>query len=92
MISASRLSRTGEGDGTLNLRGISTVLSLASFLKGEYISCSTELQLISTSEDYSLWAKDIIFVISDGYLDGMQAWITTYHGLEQNSQLGFPFI
>ena len=34
VISASWLSRTGEGDGTLNLRGVSTVLSLAWFLKG----------------------------------------------------------
>ncbi|KAJ3490236.1 hypothetical protein NLI96_g1560 [Meripilus lineatus] len=66
LISASRISWTGEGDGSLNLRGISTVLSLAAFFKG-----------------YSLWAKDLIFVISDGYLDGMQAWITTYHGVDQ---------
>ncbi|KAH9934715.1 Gaa1-domain-containing protein [Fomitopsis serialis] len=66
IISASWLSRTGEGDGTLNLRGVSTVLSLAWFLRG-----------------YSLWAKDLIFVVSDGYLDGMQAWVTTYHGVLQ---------
>ncbi|TBU35999.1 Gaa1-domain-containing protein [Dichomitus squalens] len=66
IISASWLSRTGEGDGTLNLRGVATVLSLAGYLK-----------------KYSLWAKDLVFVISDGYLDGMQAFITTYHGLPQ---------
>ncbi|RPD66113.1 Gaa1-domain-containing protein [Lentinus tigrinus ALCF2SS1-7] len=66
VISASWLSRTGEGDGTLNLRGVATVISLAQYLK-----------------KYSLWAKDLVFVISDGYLDGMQAWITTYHGAAQ---------
>ncbi|OBZ75516.1 GPI transamidase component gaa1 [Grifola frondosa] len=66
VISASWISRSGEGDGTLNLRGVSTVLALAGFLK-----------------NYSLWAKDLIFVVSDGYLDGMQAWITTYHGVSQ---------
>ncbi|KAI0362074.1 Gaa1-domain-containing protein [Trametes cingulata] len=66
VISASWLSRTGDGDGTLNLRGVSTVLALAPYLK-----------------KYSLWAKDLVFVISDGYLDGMQAWITTYHGETQ---------
>jgi glycosylphosphatidylinositol transamidase len=33
IISASWLSRTGDGDGTLNLRGISTLLALAAFLK-----------------------------------------------------------
>ena len=33
VISASWLSRSGDGDGTLNLRGVSTVLALAAFLK-----------------------------------------------------------
>ncbi len=33
VISASWLSRTGEGDGSLNLRGVSTVLTLAGFLR-----------------------------------------------------------
>ena len=37
--------------------------------------------------DHSYWAKDIVFVISDGYLDGMQAWLGTYHGSEQYSKL-----
>ncbi|KAF5357896.1 hypothetical protein D9756_001418 [Leucocoprinus leucothites] len=65
VISASWLSRTGEGDGTLNLRGVSTVLALARFLR-----------------NYSLWAKDLIFVISDGHLDGMHAWLNVYHGAQ----------
>jgi glycosylphosphatidylinositol transamidase len=33
VISASWISRIGEGDGTLNLRGVATVLALANFLK-----------------------------------------------------------
>ena len=33
--------------------------------------------------EYSLWSKDIIFVISDGYTDGMQAWINGYHSISQ---------
>ena len=33
MISAAWLSGTGDVDGTLNLRGVSTVLALAAFLK-----------------------------------------------------------
>ncbi|KAJ8598060.1 Gaa1-like GPI transamidase component [Rhizopogon salebrosus TDB-379] len=61
VISAPWLSTTGHG--ALNLRGISTVLSLAAFLK-----------------DYSMWAKDIIFVISDDSLHGMHAWLNAYHG------------
>lgn len=68
VISASWLSRTGEGDGNLNLRGVSTVLALARFLKR-----------------YSLWAKDIIFVVSDGYLEGMHAWLAAYHGSSQSN-------
>lgn len=39
VISASWLSRTGDGDGTLNLRGVSTVLGLAAFLKRKLL-CS----------------------------------------------------
>ena len=39
VISASWLSRTGDGDGTLNLRGVSTVLALAAFLKRKLL-CS----------------------------------------------------
>ncbi|KAM5535178.1 hypothetical protein V8D89_011114 [Ganoderma adspersum] len=66
LLSASWLSMMGEGNGTLNLRGVATILALAGYLK-----------------KYSLWAKDLVFVISDGYLDGMQAFITTYHGLPQ---------
>ncbi|KAJ7087836.1 Gaa1-like protein [Mycena epipterygia] len=68
VISASWISRTGEEDGTLNLRGVSTVLTLANFLKR-----------------YSLWAKDIVFVVSDNYVDGMQAWLNAYHGATQSN-------
>ncbi|THH33887.1 hypothetical protein EUX98_g293 [Antrodiella citrinella] len=67
LISASWRSRDGEDK--LNLRGVSTVLGLAAFLRG-----------------YSLWAKDFVFVISDGYLDGMQAFVTTYYGESSSSQ------
>ncbi|KAF8892461.1 Gaa1-like protein [Infundibulicybe gibba] len=68
VISASWLSRAGEGDGTLNLRGVSTVLALAKFLKGS-----------------SLWAKDFVFIISDGYMEGMHAWLSEYHGSSQQN-------
>lgn len=33
-----------------------------------------------------MWSKDIIFVISDGYMDGMHAWLSAYHGLTQQSE------
>ena len=35
VISASWISRIGEEDGTLNIRGVSTVLALVGFLKRE---------------------------------------------------------
>ncbi|PFH54211.1 hypothetical protein AMATHDRAFT_135962 [Amanita thiersii Skay4041] len=73
VISASWISRIDEGNGTLNLRGISTLLALAAFLKR-----------------YSLWAKDIVFVVSDGYLDGMHAWLNAYHGETQSNLLAEP--
>ncbi|CAA7271557.1 unnamed protein product [Cyclocybe aegerita] len=73
IISASWLSRSGEGDGTINIRGVSTVLALAGFLKR-----------------YSYWAKDIVFVVSDGYLDGMQAWLGAYHGSSQSGLYAEP--
>lgn len=41
---------------------------------------------IESFSDYSLWAKDIIFVISDGYLDGMHAWLKVYHETQQSSR------
>ncbi|KAJ2933795.1 hypothetical protein H1R20_g3313, partial [Candolleomyces eurysporus] len=68
VIAASWIRRHDKGEEELNLRGISTVLALAKFLKG-----------------YSLWAKDIVFVVSDGYLDGMQAWLSAYHGATQSN-------
>ena len=36
-------------------------------------------------EEYSLWAKDIVFVLSDGHLEGMNAWLSAYHGDVQSS-------
>lgn len=87
MISASRLSSSGDGDGTLNLRGIATVLSLAGFLKGLDFDCAEEEGFAHiTCTGYSLWAKDLVFVVSDGYLEGMQAWITAYHGVTPSSK------
>ena len=39
VISASWLSRERDADGALNLRGVSTVLALAAFLKSKLV-CS----------------------------------------------------
>ncbi|CAE6439264.1 unnamed protein product [Rhizoctonia solani] len=65
VLSASWKSLKWDEDGSLNLRGVATILALASYLKR-----------------YTLWAKDIVFVISDGYMDGMHAWLSAYHGFD----------
>lgn len=72
----------------INIRGVSTILALANFLKRTKL----KICLIAMADrflGYSLWAKDIIFVISDGYLDGMHAWLSAYHGTTQSSRLIF---
>lgn len=68
VISASWIRRRDDTSEELNLRGVSTILALAKYLKG-----------------YSMWAKDLVFVVSDGYLDGMQAWLGSYHGSKQSN-------
>jgi hypothetical protein len=45
VVSASWISRLGEEDGTINIRGVATVLALANFLKG----MSTQLKSRYTS-------------------------------------------
>ncbi|KAJ1309784.1 hypothetical protein OPQ81_006549 [Rhizoctonia solani] len=68
VLSASWKSLKWDEDGSLNLRGVATVLALAGYLKR-----------------YTLWAKDIVFVINDGYMDGMHAWLSAYHGFEHSN-------
>ncbi|THU87227.1 Gaa1-domain-containing protein [Dendrothele bispora CBS 962.96] len=46
---------------------------------------ATVLALAKFLKQYSLWAKDLVFVVSDGYLDGMQAWLSAYHGTIQSN-------
>ncbi|KAN0062434.1 dolichyl-P-Man:Man(5)GlcNAc(2)-PP-dolichol alpha-1,3-mannosyltransferase [Thecaphora frezii] len=53
----------GKGQRRINVRGISTVLTLARYLK---------------TTNWS--SKDIVFVISDGYLEGVKAWTDAYFG------------
>ncbi|KAG0143144.1 hypothetical protein CROQUDRAFT_66493 [Cronartium quercuum f. sp. fusiforme G11] len=33
----------------------------------------------------NLWSKDIIFLISDGFVDGTHAWLQAYHDLPQSN-------
>ncbi|GAA5880792.1 hypothetical protein JCM3774_005751 [Rhodotorula dairenensis] len=43
------------------------------------------LAIANYFKKYSMWSKDIIFVVSDGYIDGMQAWLDAYHGNGQSN-------
>ncbi|ELU44818.1 GPI-anchor transamidase [Rhizoctonia solani AG-1 IA] len=86
VLSASWKSLKWDEDGSLNLRGVATILALASYLKRE-ISSLTAGNLTNRYTGYTLWAKDIVFVISDGYMDGMHAWLSAYHGFDHASKL-----
>jgi glycosylphosphatidylinositol transamidase len=77
VISASWLSCIDEGHGSPNHRGVATVLSMAAFLKRRQIL--PPFHPLLTALEYSHWAKDLVFVISDGYLEGMHAWLSAYH-------------
>lgn len=75
-----------EGDGTLNLRGVATVLALSRYVKRKnMLNYCISLPYDHFLLEYSLWARDIIFIISDGYMEGMQAWLSEYHGVTQSS-------
>ncbi|KAG0666333.1 Glycosyl phosphatidyl inositol protein transamidase complex subunit [Rhodotorula mucilaginosa] len=45
------------------------------------------LAIANYFKKYSMWSKDIIFVVADGYIDGMQAWLDAYHGNGQSKRL-----
>ncbi|GJJ12663.1 hypothetical protein Clacol_006907 [Clathrus columnatus] len=51
---------------------------------------ATLLSLSRYLKRYSLWSKDIVFVVSDGYLEGMQAWLSAYHGIQQSNLHAAP--
>jgi GPI-anchor transamidase subunit GAA1 len=51
-----------------------------------YICSRNQLLLTTANTGYSLWAKDIVYVISDGYMEGMHAWLSVYHNSPQSSQ------
>ncbi|KAI0321662.1 Gaa1-domain-containing protein [Amylostereum chailletii] len=51
---------------------------------------STILALSAFLRKYSHWSKDLIFVISDNYLDGMHAWASSYHGVTQSNLAAEP--
>ncbi|GAA5979372.1 hypothetical protein JCM11641_005016 [Rhodosporidiobolus odoratus] len=70
VLSASWLSRALDEHGNRRINTRGVALVLA---------------LANYFKKYSMWSKDIIFVISDGYSEGMQAWLDSYHRFEQSN-------
>ncbi|KAM0785986.1 hypothetical protein ACM66B_006804 [Microbotryomycetes sp. NB124-2] len=46
---------------------------------------ATVLAMANYLKKSSYWSKDIVFLLSDGYLDGTQAWLNAFHGYEQSN-------
>ncbi|KAJ8519509.1 hypothetical protein ONZ45_g3586 [Pleurotus djamor] len=46
---------------------------------------ATVLALAEFLKKNAFWAKDLVFVISDGYLEGMHAWLSAYHSVGQSN-------
>ncbi|KZT55125.1 Gaa1-domain-containing protein [Calocera cornea HHB12733] len=51
---------------------------------------ATVLALAGFLRRYTHWAKDLVFVISDGHQDGMQAFLSTYHGFNPSTLSAEP--
>lgn len=86
VLAASWLSRDGQ---RLNTRGVALVLGLAKYLSSPCCHIALTQALANLDDlarcvrtEYAVWSKDIIFLISDGYSEGAQAWITSYHSLQ----------
>jgi glycosylphosphatidylinositol transamidase len=71
ILSANWVSR----DGTPNLRGVASALALGDFLKGRF-HAGVEL---TAGQNY--WAFDIVIVIGEGYLEGLENFMQSYHSL-----------
>ena len=95
VLSASWLSRATNDDGSrrVNTRGVALVLALANYFKSASRLTSprshTSLELMLSLAEHSMWSKDIIFLVSDGHVDGAQAWLDSYHGFKQSSASSF---
>lgn len=51
---------------------------------------ATVLSLANNLRRQSVWAKDLIFLVSDSYLDGAHAWLSEYHGSSQKGLVAQP--
>ncbi|GAA5866477.1 hypothetical protein JCM8547_000637 [Rhodosporidiobolus lusitaniae] len=75
VLSASWLSRAKDEYGRQRINTRGVALVLA---------------LANYFKKYSMWSKDIVFLLSDGYSEGAQAWLDSYHGYGQSNLDGEP--
>ncbi|GAA5985963.1 hypothetical protein JCM5350_007822 [Sporobolomyces pararoseus] len=70
VLSASWLSRARDEEGRRRINNRGV---------------ATVLALANYMKKYSMWSKDIIFLITDGHVEGTQAWLDSYHGYSQSN-------
>ncbi|BGP03344.1 GPI transamidase component GAA1 [Rhodotorula toruloides] len=75
VLSASWLSRAKDEQGRPRINTRGVAIVLA---------------LANYFKKYAFWSKDIIFVISDGYSEGAQAWLDAYHDYGQSNLVTEP--
>ncbi|GAA5895626.1 hypothetical protein JCM5296_003765 [Sporobolomyces johnsonii] len=75
VLSASWLSRAIDDEGNRRINTRGVAIVLA---------------LANYFKKYSMWSKDIIFLISDGHSEGAQAWLDSYHAFGQSNLRADP--
>lgn len=73
----------------VNVNGIASLLSLAKLFKRKYCTvtpCCTMLAFNPRILGNTYWSKDIILLVTDESVRGMQAWLDAYHGVNFGSK------
>lgn len=82
-------------DGELNLNGVTLALTLARYFKSMSLPKNDVIYYLQHTDKgeivgWSLWSKDIIFVITPDSKSGTQAWIDAYHDMHSASAQPLP--
>ena len=67
-----------------NLFSLAMLTNLAEYLSSKLLHCKYKKLILSLSAK-PYWAKDLIFVVTNGGKYGMQAWLESYLGIESES-------
>lgn len=78
-------------EGELNRSGVALVLTLARYFKSVLHSSWIYPETISLQDaGWSLWSKDIIFLITPDSRAGPQAWVDAYHDAHSSNIASLP--